>query len=112
MNNFRIGLFAAAAAGLAACGPSPIDPNSQVGPNPILPAIHQYLLPPMKLAKVIGWQAGQAPTPAPGLKIQALATGLKNPRSLYTLPNGDILVVETAGGPAVSTTRMSPLGRV
>jgi glucose/arabinose dehydrogenase len=29
------------------------------------------------------------------LKIEALATDLQNPRSLYVLPNGDILVVES-----------------
>ena len=98
MNGARLALLATAAAALAGCGgPSPGDPARQVGPNPILPAIHQYILPPMKMTKVIGWQAGQAPSVAPSLRIQALATGLKDPRSLYTLPNGDILVSETAG---------------
>ena len=97
MSLLRLGLCAAALGALAACGPAPIDPSRQVGPNPYLPAPHQYLLPPMKLAKVVGWQAGQAPIVAPGLRIQALASGLKNPRSLYVLPNGDILVVETSG---------------
>ena len=32
-----------------------------------------------------------------GLNIQALATGLEHPRSLYVLPNGDVLVVESEG---------------
>jgi glucose/arabinose dehydrogenase len=32
---------------------------------------------------------------AKGLKIEALATGLEHPRSLYVLPNGDVLVVES-----------------
>ncbi len=82
---------------LVAAAPALGDPHDQVGPHPDLPAIQQYLLPPMHLAKVVGWQAGQMPTVAPGLHIQALATELKNPRSLYVLPNGDILVVETAG---------------
>jgi glucose/arabinose dehydrogenase len=82
---------------LAGCGPAAMDPNRQIGPNPYLPPIHQYLLPPMKLAKVVGWRPGQTPTVGPGLRIQALAVGLKNPRSLYVLPNGDILVVETSG---------------
>ena len=95
----RLGLCAALGA-LAACGPAPIDPSRQVGPNPYLPSAHQYLLPPMKLAAVAGWKAGQTPNVAPGLKIQALASGLKNPRSLYVLPNGDILVVESDGPPA------------
>ena len=99
MNRLRLhhALCASAVAALAACGPAPINASRQVGPNPYLPALHQYLLPPMKLAKVIGWRAGETPAVAAGLKIQALASDLKNPRSVYTLPNGDILVVETAG---------------
>jgi glucose/arabinose dehydrogenase len=96
----RLALMAglAAASALAACGgPKPIDPHKQVGPNPYLPDIHQYLMPPMHLAKIAPWTAGQTPAVAPGLQIKALATGLKNPRSVYVLPNGDILVVETQG---------------
>src|SRR5262249_18551429 len=46
-------------------------------------------------ASVIGWKEGDKPTVAPGLKIEALASGLQHPRSLYVLPNGDILVVES-----------------
>jgi glucose/arabinose dehydrogenase len=44
---------------------------------------------------VVGWKDGETPTVAPGLKIEALATGLQHPRSIYVLPNGDILVVES-----------------
>jgi glucose/arabinose dehydrogenase len=83
---------------LAGCGPAPIDPSRQVGPNPYLPPIHQYLLPPMHVAKVVGWNGGTPIVPA-GLKVQAFATDLANPRSLYVLPNGDVLVVETGGPP-------------
>ena len=43
----------------------------------------------------VGWKDGETPRSRPGLQVKALATGLKNPRSLYVLPNGDILVVET-----------------
>ncbi len=32
---------------------------------------------------------------AQGLKIKALAKGLQHPRSIYVLPNGDVLVVES-----------------
>ena len=39
------------------------------------------------------------------LKIQALATGLQHPRSLYTLPNGDVLVVESKAPPAAAIKR-------
>jgi hypothetical protein len=36
-----------------------------------------------------------APTVPTGMKITAIATGLETPRSLYTLPNGDVLVIES-----------------
>ncbi|MEE3624202.1 sorbosone dehydrogenase family protein [Nitrospirillum sp. BR 11752] len=90
-------LAGAAAFGLAACddGSKGTDPNAQVGANPTLPKQEQYLLPPMKVAKVVGWKDGEKPAVAQGLKIQALATGLHHPRSLYVLPNGDVLVVES-----------------
>jgi glucose/arabinose dehydrogenase len=84
---------------LAGCGPQPADPKLQIGANPVLPAIHEYLLPPMHIANVVGWN-GATPTTAPGLKVQAYAAGLANPRSIYVLPNGDVLVVESGGPPA------------
>ena len=71
------------------------DPMTQVGPNPVLPEPQQYLFPPMHLARVVGWKEGETPTVAPGLKIEALAHNLEHPRSLYVLPNGDILAVES-----------------
>ena len=71
--------------------------RSRSAPIPMLPAPQQYLLPPMHLAKVVGWKDGETPTVAPGLKIEAFATGLQHPRSLYVLPNGDVLVVESQG---------------
>src|SRR5207302_7462558 len=57
----------------------------------------QFLLPPMSVPKAIGWKSGEAPQVAAGLKVQAMATGLMHPRIVYTLPNGDILVVESNG---------------
>jgi glucose/arabinose dehydrogenase len=71
------------------------DVKTQIGPHPVLPAPQQYLLPPMHLAKVVGWKQGDTPKVPSTLRIQALATGLQHPRSVYTLPNGDILVVES-----------------
>ena len=49
----------------------------------------------MHVASVVGWKPGETPTVADGLQIKALAAGLQHPRSLYVLPNGDILVVES-----------------
>src|SRR5882757_4200952 len=80
---------------LAACSAKGDDPARQYGPDPYLPEPREYLLPPMSVPKAIGWKAGEMPTVSAGLKVQALATGLEHPRTLYTLPNGDILVVES-----------------
>ena len=90
---------------LAASSEEPFDIQSQIGPNPVLPDIQQYLFPPMHLSSVVGWKNGEKPTVAAGLKIEALATGLQHPRSLYTLPNGDVLVVESKAPPPQPITR-------
>jgi glucose/arabinose dehydrogenase len=84
---------------LAGCGDGSrdLDPNRQVGPNPVLPEPHEYLLTPMRIAKVIGWAPNEAPTAPPGLRVQAFARDLQHPRNLALLPNGDILVVESQG---------------
>ncbi len=87
---------AVAALLLAGCGPGAIDPHRQIGADPYLPAIHQYLMPPMRVPTIVGWGRA-APTVPAGLEVSALATGLANPRSRYVLPNGDILVVESDG---------------
>jgi glucose/arabinose dehydrogenase len=82
---------------LATSAARALEPADQVGPHPELPPIQQYLFPPMHLAKVVGWGEGEKPSVAAGLSIEAFATGLQHPRSLYVLPNGDVLVVETKG---------------
>lgn len=80
---------------LAGCSDGSGDPNAQVGPNPTLPEIKQYLLPPVQIARIVGWKQDETPTVAQGLQAKAFATGLQHPRSLYVLPNGDVLVVES-----------------
>ena len=81
--------------GLQAAATMPPIQTAQIGANPDLPEPQQYLFPPMHVASVVGWKKGETPTVAQGLKIEALATGLQHPRSLYVLPNGDVLVVES-----------------
>ena len=90
---------------LAGCNDGSGDPNAEIGPNPPLPALQQYLLPPMHIAKVVGWKHGETPKVPQGLKIEPLATGLQHPRSLYTLPNGDVLVVESKAPKAAAIKR-------
>lgn len=85
---------------IAACGDKADLPvTAGQGANPTLPAAKSMLLPTVKVADVIGWPAGQMPTPAAGLVVAPFATGLDHPRWLYTLPNGDVLVAETNGPP-------------
>jgi len=101
MNGRRIRLARAMSAlvlaggALSACSDKGGDPMRQYGPNPWLPKPTQYLLPPMSVPRAVGWKPGETPTVAPGLRIQAMASGLMHPRIVYPLPNGDILVVES-----------------
>jgi glucose/arabinose dehydrogenase len=41
-----------------------------------------------------GWATGQTPKAAAGLRVNAFATGLKHPRWIHVLPNGDVLAAE------------------
>ena len=92
----RLLLIASAAVALSACGKvQDIDPSQQVGPNPVLPKPVEELVAAVGVPKVVGWKQGETPMVPAGFKIEAMATGLKNPRVIYPLANGDVLVVET-----------------
>ncbi len=88
----------ALATAITGCGEqSNIDPRQQVGRDPTLPAAQNFLVPPMKVPNGVGWQGDGHPTVASGLKIEKIAGNLLHPRQLLTLPNGDVLVVESNG---------------
>jgi len=99
--NIRAGsiafLSAVVLCGVTGCSDDAADPSTQTGPNPTLPEPQQYLVPPMNLAKVVGWSGDETPTVPQGVQIRAMASELSHPRSLYTLPNGDVLVIESQG---------------
>ncbi|WP_420480708.1 DUF7133 domain-containing protein, partial [Bradyrhizobium japonicum] len=99
---------------LAGCDDGSGDPNAQIGANPKLPEIQQYLLPPMHIARIVGWKKDETPTVAQGLQAKAFATGLQHPRSLYVLPNGDVLVVESKApkGAAIKRPKEIVMGYV
>ena len=85
---------------LAACGETAnLSVAEGTGPSPKLPAPTKTLLPTINIADATGWPEGAAPTPAQGLRVQSFAAGLDHPRWLYVLPNGDVLVAETAAPP-------------
>jgi glucose/arabinose dehydrogenase len=65
------------------------------GSKPTLPEPEKSLIPTINVAKAIGWPAGARPTAAQGMAVNAFATGLDHPRTVYVLPNGDVLVAET-----------------
>jgi glucose/arabinose dehydrogenase len=71
------------------------DTSTQVGADPALPD-PQYvnLWPDLKVAEIVGWQPGELPQVAEGLTVTAYARDLVNPRTVHTLPNGDVLVVQ------------------
>ncbi|WP_208108650.1 PQQ-dependent sugar dehydrogenase [Cognatilysobacter terrigena] len=90
---------------LAACSNrASLDPSQQSGSAPPLPSPRDFLLPPMQVPNGVGWSQGQAPTVAAGLRIDKVADGLKHPRQLLALPNGDLLVVESNGPGTEATT--------
>lgn len=47
-----------------------------------------------KFSKALGWADGKMPIAPSGFVVQKFADKLENPRWLYVLPNGDVLVAE------------------
>ena len=75
-----------------------------LGGTPAIPAAKPQGIPTLKMPTARGWTEGQTPVAAPGLEVNAFATGLKHPRWIYALPDGDVLVAEalTVAGPVRS----------
>jgi glucose/arabinose dehydrogenase len=73
------------------------EPQPAWGTTPsIPPARSQGYVPTLKMPTARGWDPGRTPVAAPGLKVNAFATGLDHPRWIYILPNRDVLVAEAA----------------
>ncbi|MDO9564095.1 MAG: sorbosone dehydrogenase family protein, partial [Bradyrhizobium sp.] len=67
-------------------------PEPAWGSSPLVPpAKPQGAIPTLKMPTARGWSDGQIPVAAPGLKVNAFATGLQHPRWIEVLPNGDVL---------------------
>jgi len=86
---------------LTACNePStPAVAEQTFGPSPTLPAPQHSWIPTVDIAAATGWPAGGKPTAANGMAVNAFATGLDHPRTVYVLPNGDVLVAESNAPP-------------
>jgi glucose/arabinose dehydrogenase len=76
-------------------------PHEQaVGNTPVIPpAKPQGAIPTLKMPTARGWSHGQTPVAAPGLEVNAFAAGLKHPRWIHVLPNGDVTVAEALSVP-------------
>jgi glucose/arabinose dehydrogenase len=98
---YNVSMAALAVAGVVLLGGCDdggnFDVSSQVGPDPVLPEPSHELVADLKVAEVVGWKAGETPTVADGLTITVYAKDLAHPRTVHTLPNGDVLVVQSRG---------------
>lgn len=91
----------AAAAVVGACGDvATLNVDDVTGPDPALVPPETSFIPTVDIAPAEGWAPGEAPQAAAGFTVSAYATGLDHPRWLYTLPNGDVLVAESAAPPS------------
>src|ERR1700743_3680926 len=73
-----------------------VAPEPAWGNTPVVPAAKpQGAIPTLKMPTAQGWSDGQLPVAAPGLKVNAFATGLQHPRWIDVLPNGDVLIAES-----------------
>jgi len=70
-----------------------------MGTDPVLLQPEEEMIPTVKLAKPVGWRAGQMPTASQGLAVTRFADGLDHPRTMHVLPNGDVLVSLTRSPP-------------
>lgn len=71
------------------------------GTDPVLDEPDAETFPTVGIAEPVGWAQGAAPTAAAGLAVTRFAEGLNHPRTMLTLPNGDVLVSLT-GAPRVA----------
>jgi len=72
------------------------QPQPAWGSAAVVPAAKpQGALPTLKMPTARGWDQGQKPVAAAGLKVNAFATGLKHPRWIYVLPDGGVLIAES-----------------
>ena len=69
------------------------------GREPQMTAPRREWVPTANIPDMTGWKAGEKPVAAAGLTVERFAEGLSHPRSMLRLPNGDILVAETASPP-------------
>lgn len=72
------------------------SPGKQAfGTDPDIPLARKQGIMTLKMPMAEGWKDGRLPICAPGLAVNAFASGLDHPRWIEVLPNGDVLVAES-----------------
>ncbi|MDG1971341.1 MAG: sorbosone dehydrogenase family protein [Paracoccaceae bacterium] len=69
------------------------------GPEADVPEAKAQGIMTLKMPTAQGFAPGKTPNAAPGLKVNAFATGLDHPRWMEVMPNGDVLVAEAMSTP-------------
>jgi glucose/arabinose dehydrogenase len=78
---------------------APGSETPAVGSAPAIPEARPQGIPTLKMPTARGWAPGQMPVAAPGLRVNAFASGLRHPRWIEVLPNGDVLAAESLSVP-------------
>ena len=82
---------------LSSCGETAkLSTGESFGAQPNLSQLNKKMIPTVNVAKAVGWPVNAKPIAAQGTTVAAFASDLVHPRWLYELPNGDVLVAETA----------------
>ncbi|RKF19061.1 sorbosone dehydrogenase family protein [Altericroceibacterium spongiae] len=79
--------------------PAQYSVEDVTGDDPVLAEPDPQTIPTVEIAKPVGWPDDKAPEAAEGLQVNRYATGLDHPRTMYTLPNGDVIVALTNSPP-------------
>ncbi len=87
------------------------DVSRQIGADPELPEPDPALIATTKVAEVVGWKEGETPDVPEGLVVTAFARDLVSPRTVHTLPNGDVLVIQSRGPSVEPISRPKDLVR-
>lgn len=94
---------------LTGCEKGRPESKSSYGPHPVLPAPDKSLLPTANFSTAIPWPASAKPVAPEGFVVTRYATALDHPRWIYMLPNGDVLVAESATVPKPPKSMMDRL---
>ena len=99
MRTLRSILMVAVVVLATSCETAKLPFSAGLGANPTLLPPKKSLIPTVVIAPAKGWPVGTKPLSAAGTSVNAFASGLNHPRWIFVLPNGDVLVAETAAPP-------------